>query len=118
MTGWQKFERFLAAATLALAAGSLVAWMVAWATGGGLWAGVNVGVAVIVVAFAVAWWRWRDRLPWFSGLILVVVCVGPIAYARVLIPDLSAQVASLLGFAALVASGMMIARRADRPPRS
>ena len=116
MTPWQRFERFIAAATTVLGGLSVVGWVVSLATGDGPWAGVGLGVGAVIVGFGLSWLRWRERLPWWSGLVLVLLAAYPLAVARVDLESTWAQLASWCGLASLVTAGMMLARKFDVRP--
>jgi hypothetical protein len=116
MTGWQKFERLLAFATTVLGSLSAVGWVVSVVTGGGLPAALCIVASLVIVSFGVWWLRWRERLPWWSGLVLFLVAVYPLAAARVGLESTWSQLASWCGLASLVTAAMMAARKFDAKP--
>jgi len=116
MTGWQKVERFLTVATTVLGSLSAVGWVVSFATGDGLLAAAGLVASLVIVGFGVCWLRWRERLPWWSGLVLFLVAIYPLAAARVGLESVWSQLASWCGLASLVTAAMMAARKFDAKP--
>ncbi len=115
MTGWQKFERFLAVAAGAAGIVSTVAWGVALVQGDGLWAVVGLVLGLVEVAFAVVWFRSPRRMPYWAGLVFAAVLAVPLAYANVMLQGSAAQAGSVAGLAVLVLAAMMYGRRFDQP---
>jgi hypothetical protein len=88
VTGWQRAERWLALLSFVASVAAFLGWVGAVATGSG----------------------------WWSGLVVLLVAIGPACYAYVTLPGAIPHVAGLFTLIAVGLAGMTVVRRYEMPP--
>ena len=94
----------------------MLGWVGAVATGSG---GLSVVMLIITVAttmFAVLWVMRPGALRWWSGLVVLVVALGPAAVAFIIMGGSIAHVAGLLTLVTIWLAATTVVRRYEMPP--
>ena len=116
MTAWQRTERWLALSSLVAAVAALLGWVGAIATASGILAVALLILMILVGLFGVAWVMRPSALRWWSGLVVLVLAIGPAAYAFVVLSGPIAHVAGLFSLLSVGLCGMTVVRRYEMPP--
>ena len=116
MTGWQRTERWLALLSFIAAVAALIGWCGAIVTGAGGLAVLLLLLNLATTLFALLWVMRPGVLRWWSGVLLLVVVVGPACYAFVILSGPIAHVAGLFTLVAIAVAGMTVVRRYEMPP--
>jgi len=98
------------------AVAAVIGWIGAVATGSGWWSVALLLITLATTVFAVAWVMAPRSLKWWSGLVVLIVAIGPACYAYVTLVGSIAHVAGLLTIVAVALSGMTVVRRYEMPP--
>lgn len=95
---------------------AVLGWVGAVATGSGALSVLLLLVTLGATAFGVRWVVHPASLPWWSGLVVLLVAIGPACYAFVILSGVIAHVAGLFTFVAIAFDGMTVLRRYELPP--
>lgn len=116
MTGWQRAERWLALLSFVASVAAFLGWVGAVATGSGWWSVILLLIIIATMVFAVVWVTRPSSLRWWSGLVVLLVAIGPACYAYVTLPGAIPHVAGLFTLIAVGLAGMTVVRRYEMPP--
>ena len=103
---------FLATAAVA----AFLGWVGAVGTGSGGWAAFLLLIICATMAFDVVWVVRPHSLSWWSGLVVLVIGIGPACYAFVTLDGPISHVAGLFSIVAVALAGMTAVRRYEMPP--
>ncbi len=112
---WQRTERWLAVFCFVASVAAILGWIGAVVTGSGGWAMILSLITVATLVFAVAWVTRPGSLRWWSGLVVLVVGIGPACYAYITLSGAIPHVAGLFTIAAVALAGMTVVRRYETP---
>ena len=116
VTGWQRTERWLALFSFVTAFAAFLGWVGAVGTGSGGWAALMLLIIGATVVFDVVWVVKPRSLRWWSGLLVLVVAIGPACYAFLTLAGAIPHVAGLFTIVASALAGTTVFRRYETPP--
>ncbi len=116
MTGWHRTERWLALFSFVASLAAVLGWVGAVATGSGGLSVILLAITVATTLFAVLWVIRPDALRWWSGLVVLVVVLGPAVVAFVILSGAIAHVAGLFTLVTIWLAATTVARRYEMPP--
>jgi hypothetical protein len=116
VSGWQRTERWLALFSCIASVAAFLGWVGAVGTGSGGWAAFLLLIICATMAFDVVWVVRPHSLSWWSGLVVLVIGIGPACYAFVTLDGPISHVAGLFSIVAIVLAGMTAVRRYEMPP--
>jgi hypothetical protein len=116
VTGWQRTERWLALFSFVASVAAFLGWVGAVGTGSGGLAALLLLLVSATVVFDLVWVLRPRSLRWWSGLLVLVVAIGPACYAFLTLTGTLPHVAGLLTIVASALTGTTVFRRYEMPP--
>ena len=115
VSGWQRTERWLALFSFIASVAAFLGWVGAVGTGSGGWAALLLVIICATMAFDVVWVVRPRSLRWWSGLLVLVIGIGPACYAFVTLAGPISHVAGQFSIVAIGLAGMTVVRRYEVP---